>query len=121
MNAPDTRTELMAAFDLYQQRAWKTAFYPGKRSGFNLYTVVGLCGEAGEVAEKAKKIFRDRNGDPTNRDVDVIGLELGDVLWYIAAIASELGLSLGEVAEVNLRKLESRRVRGKLSGEGDER
>jgi Predicted pyrophosphatase len=104
----------------YQQSARTTARYPDV--GANpIYPTLGLSGEAGEVADKVKKVLRDRGGvfDATVREE--LKLELGDVLWYVAQLASELGLSLEEVAEANLAKLASRAARGRLSGSGDHR
>lgn len=104
----------------YQQSARTTARYPDV--GANpIYPTLGLSGEAGEVADKVKKVLRDRGGvfDATVREE--LKLELGDVLWYVAQLASELGPSLEEVAEANLAKLASRAARGRLSGSGDHR
>ena len=104
----------------YQAFAWKTAIYP--RKGRNTtYPVLGLCGESGEVAEKVKKAIRDDKGQIMNKRRKEIVKELGDVLWYVSAIASELRMSLDEVAKVNMRKLVSRARRGKLHGSGDNR
>lgn len=112
----------------YQIRCQETAIYPNR--GRNLvYPTLGLMGEAGEVAEKVKKFIRDWGycvGAPldsqlTDEQVDVVTMELGDVLWYVAAIASELGISLTEVAMVNLGKLSSRQARQVLHGSGDRR
>jgi NTP pyrophosphatase (non-canonical NTP hydrolase) len=104
----------------YQKQARKTAIYPSL--GNNLYyPVLGLCGEAGEVAEKVKKIIRDRDGHLSEESRAAIAVELGDVLWYIANAASELGLSLNEIAKENLRKLSSRKKRKVLKGSGDDR
>lgn len=83
--------------------------------------VLGLVGEAGETADKVKKIIRDKKGVATDEDKDAIKKELGDVLWYIANVSRYLGVSLSEVAETNIDKLESRYQRDKLHGEGDER
>ncbi|RPI27241.1 MAG: hypothetical protein EHM70_18095 [Chloroflexota bacterium] len=110
----------MLNFDEYQKRAWRTAVYPN--CGTNLtYPVLGLNGEAGEVAEKYKKVLRDKGGvvDETTRAA--LAKELGDVLWYVAAACSELGLSMDEVAQANLEKLNDRKDRGMLHGSGDER
>ncbi len=107
-------------FDSYQNESRKTALYPAAGANF-IYPALGLCGEAGEVAEKIKKVLRDKNGrmdDPTR---EAIKKELGDVLWYVSQLASELGLSLAEVAQHNLEKLFSRKHRGVLHGEGDNR
>lgn len=83
--------------------------------------ILGLVGEAGEVAEKFKKIVRDKEGVVSNEDRADIQKELGDVLWYISALADYLGLTLDEVAEKNLEKLFSRRDRGVQTGSGDNR
>jgi len=96
----------------YQVEARKTAFYKDKI----IYPALGLCGEAGEVAEKIKKWLRDGTID----DVEV-AKELGDVLWYIANLAEDLGYDLEEIARMNVEKLKSRQSRGKLSGSGDNR
>lgn len=102
----------------YQEAARRTAIYP-KEEGLN-YTVLGLVGEAGEVAEKLKKRMRDGD-DKSGNFEDAVMAELGDVLWYLANCASELGVTLESVALSNLTKLESRMARGVLGGSGDER
>jgi len=102
----------------YQYKARKTALYPN--AGDNLiYPTLGLAGEAGEVADKVKKVLRDHNGVFDDSTKIAIMLELGDVLWYIAQLSSELGFDLDQVANENLKKLSSRFNRGKISGEGD--
>ena len=83
--------------------------------------ILGLVGEAGEVAEKFKKIVRDKNGVVSGEDKADIEKELGDVLWYISAVADYLGLTLEQVADKNLQKLFSRRDRGVQKGSGDNR
>lgn len=104
----------------YEKRALRVAFYPNQ--GNNLtYTVLGLCGEAGEAAEKVKKRERDSKGKFTKKARTDFLKELGDVLWYIAASAKEVGSSMEEVASMGLKKLESRARRGKLGGSGDNR
>ncbi|MDX1520823.1 MAG: nucleoside triphosphate pyrophosphohydrolase family protein [Anaerolineae bacterium] len=108
------------AFDTYQTESRKT---------WNLihmdhpivYPTMGLANEAGEVAGKIKKIFRDKNGEISEADRLALKKELGDVLWYLAQICTELDLSLAEVAEANLVKLFSRLERGTIGGDGDER
>lgn len=107
-------------FDEYQQKSRKTALYPNSGSNF-IYPTLGLAGEAGEVAEKIKKVLRDHDGVIDEVRKQEIAKELGDVLWYVAQIASELGLSLRDVASANIEKLYSRLERGKISGSGDSR
>ena len=86
-----------------------------------VYPTMGLVNEAGEVAGKIKKIFRDQNGQITEENRQSLKNELGDVLWYLTQICTELGLTLEEVAETNIAKLSSRQKRGKLGGDGDNR
>ena len=104
----------------YQSGARSTARYPDVGSN-PIYPTLGLNGEAGEVADKVKKVLRDQGGvfDPEVRES--LKLELGDVLWYVAQLSSELGLTLEEVAVANLEKLASRAARGRISGSGDTR
>lgn len=108
-------------FDHYQSRASQLAIYPnrGTLNGL-LYTALGL-GEAGEVQGKVKKILRDSSGQISPEARRAILDELGDVLWYVAMTAEELGSNIEEVAATNLAKLESRAERGTLSGSGDNR
>ncbi|MEP0843259.1 MAG: nucleoside triphosphate pyrophosphohydrolase family protein [Phycisphaerae bacterium] len=107
-------------FDEYQQAARRTAQYPD--AGRNLYyPTLGLAGEAGEVAEKVKKLMRDAGGELTSERRDALKKELGDVLWYVAALCSELDLEMGEVAVLNIEKLQDRKDRGRLHGDGDNR
>ena len=86
-----------------------------------VYPTIGLINEAGEVAGKIKKIFRDQNGQITEEDRQSLKSELGDVLWYLTQICTELDLTLEEVAETNIAKIFSRQKRGKLEGDGDNR
>ena len=86
-----------------------------------VYPTLGLAGESGEVAEKVKKVIRDKNGVVDKKTREEIKKELGDVLWYVSQLATELDLSLDEVAQQNLKKLNSRMKRGKLQGSGDNR
>ena len=86
-----------------------------------VYPTLGMVNEAGELAGKVKKIFRDKEGVISPEDREALKYELGDVLWYMAQIATELGLSMNEVAEANLTKLFDRLERGKIKGEGDYR
>ncbi len=104
----------------YQQRSRATAVYP--HAGENLtYPALGLCGEAGECAEKVKKAIRDDDGVLSDERRAALAAELGDVLWYVAQLATEARLDLDEIAEDNLAKLLSRRDRGVLQGSGDAR
>ncbi|MBI2476609.1 nucleoside triphosphate pyrophosphohydrolase family protein [Candidatus Uhrbacteria bacterium] len=107
-------------FQEYQIRARETAMYPDAGSNF-VYPTLGLANEAGEVAGKVKKIFRDDNGHVTPERLEDIKGELGDVLWYTAQVASEFKLSLEDIASANLTKLASRKQRGVLQGSGDNR
>ncbi len=103
----------------YQRLSRRTAEYP--REAWLAYPALGLCGEAGEVAEHAKKAIRDDDGQVTDERRDAMAAELGDVLWYVAQLASELELELEQIAQANLDKLRSRQQRGVLSGSGDNR
>ncbi len=111
----------------YQARALETAAYPAQFK--TIYPALGLTGEAGEVSDKVKKILRDTvimtdaKGTimvPEDRRTE-IAKELGDVLWYCAVLANDLGYSLQEIAEMNYSKLQSRKERGKIGGSGDNR
>ena len=107
-------------FTQYQERAKDTALYPviGERY---VYPSMGLAGEAGEIANKVKKIFRDDGGVLTDAKRSDIEKELGDVLWYVSQVATELGLSLDGIATTNIARLASRKQRGTLHGDGDDR
>lgn len=111
-------------FDEYQEKASRydlsEATTDLKAVGF-IEKVLGLVGEAGETADKIKKILRDKDGVVSNEDRDLMVKELGDTLWYIASIARYLEVPLSKVAMGNIDKLESRRKRNKLHGEGDTR
>ena len=106
--------------DDYQYEASKTAIYP-KLGHTVVYPALGLAGEAGEVAEKVKKMCRDEYCRLTPAKAAEIAKELGDVLWYVSACATEIGYTLSEVAALNIEKLESRKTRGALGGSGDNR
>lgn len=103
-------------FKTYQAAAHETAVYPEDRA--LEYVALGLAGEAGEVANKIKKLIRD--GDDQGKR-DTIAKELGDVLWYVSELATVLGADLNEVAQCNISKLHDRKFRGKLHGSGDDR
>jgi NTP pyrophosphatase (non-canonical NTP hydrolase) len=105
-------------FEEYQRRAART----GGAVDVNhpiVYPTLGLTNEAGEVAGKVKKIFRDRDGVVTDDDREALTRELGDVLWYLAELCTQLGISLEDVAAANIGNLEDRTERGTLAGDGD--
>lgn len=103
----------------YQQKALGTAIYPNDYAV--IYPALGMCGEAGEVADKVKKVIRDNNQEFTPEKKTEIAKEIGDVLWYCATLAHDLGFTLEEIGEMNYEKLHSRQLRGKLGGNGDNR
>lgn len=103
----------------YQQHALDTAVYSQEYRV--IYPALGLTGEAGEVAEKIKKVLRDYNGDFQSINKHDILNEIGDVLWYVAVLTSDLGYSLEDVAVMNIEKLKSRQERDKIHGNGDNR
>ncbi len=108
-------------FKTYQKECRKTAIYltePGRRI---IYPTLGLCGESGEVAEKVKKLLRDKNGSVDDEFLKNIEKELGDVMWYISSLASDLGIDLDNIASNNISKLKSRKERGVIHGSGDTR
>ncbi|MDT0348119.1 nucleoside triphosphate pyrophosphohydrolase family protein [Pseudonocardia charpentierae] len=104
----------------YQQAALRTA---ASRDKYNelFHLLLGLVGETGEIAEKAKKIVRDKGSDFSQWDADDIKKELGDTLWYITVIADYFNLTLDDVAECNISKLADRQARGAIGGSGDSR
>jgi NTP pyrophosphatase (non-canonical NTP hydrolase) len=103
----------------YQRRSRRTAGYP--RDAWLTYPALGLAGEAGEVAEHAKRVLRDDGARLTEERREAMCRELGDVLWYAAQLATELELDLDDIAAGNLEKLFSRQRRGVLQGAGDDR
>lgn len=107
-------------FDEYQRETAKTAIYPKLMHG-SVYPALGLAGEAGEVAEKVKKLVRDDEGIVSEDKLKDVKKELGDVLWYVSQVATEFELNLAEIAELNIAKLRDRATRGKLKGSGDNR
>ncbi|HVC36413.1 MAG TPA: nucleoside triphosphate pyrophosphohydrolase family protein [Candidatus Dormibacteraeota bacterium] len=108
-------------FDDYQQEALKTVISTDDDFKDMLHWVLGINGEAGEIAEKIKKIIRDKNGRLSAEDKIELGKEVGDVLWYLAIFADSLGFSLNDLARQNISKLQSRQQRGVLGGQGDNR
>jgi NTP pyrophosphatase (non-canonical NTP hydrolase) len=107
-------------FNDYQNKSRKTAKYPAIGHPL-IYPALGLVNEAGEVAGKIKKVFRDKDGQINEETRQALKAELGDVLWYIAQVATELDLSMDEIAEYNITKLYDRLERGRIQGEGDNR
>lgn len=107
-------------FNEYQNKSRKTAGYPSIGHPV-IYPTLGLANEAGEVAGKIKKVFRDKDGEISETTRDSLKAELGDVLWYLTQVATELGLTLDEIAEHNIEKLYSRLERGRIRGDGDNR
>lgn len=110
----------MSTFNEYQSKAAKTAIYPNSHS--ILYPALGLAGEAGEVANKVKKFIRDGydQEDFEQKKIELAS-EIGDVLWYCAALARDIGYDLDTIAAANIDKLQSRAERGTIGGEGDNR
>lgn len=107
-------------FKHYQEKARETAIYPDMGSEFT-YPALGLVGEAGEIANKLKKVIRDNNGVLSDEVRNSVSKELGDCLWYIAQLATEMGSNLEDIAQDNLDKLASRKERGVIQGSGDNR
>ena len=107
-------------FETYQINARKTAIYPSLGSNY-VYPTLGLVGESGEVAEKIKKVIRDKNGIFDAETKLAIKKELGDVLWYLSNLCDEFNFSLSDVAKTNLEKLNLRASKGNISGSGDDR
>ena len=107
-------------FDEYQRKAMRTA-RPHEAKDELMHLVLGLVGEAGEIAEKFKKWVRDQDSDESKIDVQDMKKELGDVLWYVSVMAAYLGLSLDDVASYNIAKLADRKKRNVLHGSGDNR
>ena len=113
-------------FDEYSLQALETAQYPDIGGSGLPYVVFGLCGEAGEVAEKVKKLYRDTafTGDVstlTDEQKDQVAKEAGDCLWYLSELCRQLGVPLSKVAEMNIAKLRARKLGGKINGSGDSR
>ncbi len=106
-------------FSNYQKAARTTAIYGDGNKV--VYPALGLASEAGEVAGKVKKVLRDRGGTFGPETIEAIRDELGDVLWYVAVLAADLGLSLDDIAARNVEKLRSRMARGTIQGDGDRR
>jgi NTP pyrophosphatase (non-canonical NTP hydrolase) len=108
-------------FDDYQKQALTTAKFNDDELKDIMHWVLGVTGESGEIAEKVKKIIRDKQGVFSSEDKTELAKEIGDVLWYLATLAAQLGVPFNEIAEGNLAKLQSRAARGVIGGSGDNR
>lgn len=111
-------------FNEYQNFAETTALYPdaGRSTiGGLAYCALGLAGESGEIADKVKKVIRDKGGIISDESRLEIAKECSDVAWYLARTASELGYTFQEIAQMNIDKLSSRKARGVIMGSGDNR
>lgn len=115
LELPDANWDL--TFGEYQEIARETAIYPNNSKV--VYPVLGMAGEAGEVANKVKKIIRD--GLDVEDVREDLAKELGDVMWYVSNVAYDLGLDLAYIANLNLQRLRDRKERGVLGGSGDNR
>jgi NTP pyrophosphatase (non-canonical NTP hydrolase) len=104
---------------MYQQVALTTAIYPREQA--IIYPTLGLTGEAGEVANKVKKIIRDGTNKNDEGLVQDLSAEIGDCLWYIAVLADDIGVKLSDIASTNIEKLEKRKEKGTIHGSGDNR
>lgn len=110
---------MIYTFDEYQSQTKEVAIYP-KDKGVE-YCIFGLVGEAGEIANKYKKVIRDNNGVLSDDRRGEIFAEMGDVMWYMSELASSLGYDLTDIVTYNIEKLQKRKLEGKLSGSGDKR
>ena len=106
-------------FDMYQKVALTTAIYPREQA--IIYPTLGLTGEAGEVANKVKKIIRDGSDSKDEKLVSEIKAEIGDCLWYIAVLANDFDIKLSDIASTNLEKLANRKKNNTTHGSGDTR
>jgi len=109
----------MVDFNSYQRSAYSTAIYPDQHK--IIYPALGMAGEAGEVANKVKKLIRDGPENRPDTWREDIASEIGDVLWYCAALADDLNLTLGMIAAQNLNKLQKRKAKETIGGSGDTR
>lgn len=103
----------------YQKSALATAIYPN--DGTVSYLALAISGEAGELADKVKKVLRDKDGVFTEADKKALALELGDVMWYVANLSEVIGYQLSDIAQMNIEKIAGRVKRGTLHGAGDNR
>ena len=117
---PKFNTLMSYTFSQYQKDTAITAVYPKIGESY-IYPLLGLNDEVGEVTGKIKKVFRDETGIISPAKLNDLKKELGDVLWYLSQLSTELGLGLEEIAQGNIDKLKSRQERGVLQGSGDDR
>lgn len=103
----------------YQKSALATAIYPN--DGTVSYLALAISGEAGELADKVKKVLRDKDGVFSDADKKALALELGDVMWYVANLSEVIGYQLSDIAQMNIDKIAGRVKRGTLHGAGDNR
>ncbi len=108
-------------FDEYQKKAITTALPHKPPLMDKTIWIMGIAGEAGELTDKWKKIVAYHDGKLTEADLQELAKEVGDILWYIALFTQRLGLSLDKIAQQNLDKLASRKKRGVIKGQGDNR
>ena len=108
-------------FTDYQNKAHSMSINTEINGDTRLYPILGLCGETGEVAEKLKKLYRDRDGKVDDQFEEALVKEMGDILWYVAELCTQFNLDMNAVAEMNIEKLFSRKERGKIQGDGDNR
>lgn len=109
-------------FDEYQEQATKTATFEGKEKDYQLmYLALGVTGEAGEIAEKVKKLMRNDDGVISDEKRDELKKEIGDVLWYLSQLSRVLGFSISDAADANIEKLADRAARGVIKSSGDTR
>lgn len=120
MNIHSTSMDELS-FAQYQAESRQTAIYPAIGGETEIYPALELANEAGEVLGVIKKVYRDKNGQYNSLDLDKIADELGDTLWSLSQLATDLGLDLQDIAERNLNKLKSRQERGVLGGSGGRR
>lgn len=107
-------------FKDYQDKAVETAIYGA--GSVIIYPALGLANEAGEVLGKIKKVLRDQNADFSKEETrQAIASEIGDVLWYLAALSRDLNINLEDVAQKNIDKLQDRKARNVIHGSGDNR
>ncbi len=107
-------------FREYQKKSRETAVYQNLGKNY-IYPLLGLAGETGEVVEKFKKLLRNNDGVIDKEFIESIKKELGDVLWYISQLSTELDIELDDIAETNIKKLKSRMERNVIKSSGDDR